>query len=268
MKKLSNILAPVKREDFLPDFSNHLLLTEKINPEEIFASAIMHFKKFSIGKYCWFIANVTNGNIEAAGGMMEQVTAIPAAEFLASKPDRLFGQMHPDDVHQMFAFTNYWIPFFMSQPEERKPYVSPTIYIRLKNVEQLYKWVSVQYANHILNTSGNIIYGLTVITDISHLKTEGPAMMSILDSLEESCQHFYCSENNNVSESGEILPKLTSREIEVLRYLAIGNSSKQIAGELNISIKTTDNHRQNMLRKTKSKSTGELVSFAIRNGFM
>ncbi|MFZ4768758.1 MAG: LuxR C-terminal-related transcriptional regulator [Ferruginibacter sp.] len=42
-----------------------------------------------------------------------------------------------------------------------------------------------------------------------------------------------------------------------------GFSSKQIALALNIAINTTDNHRQNMLRKTQSKSTGELVGFGV-----
>jgi DNA-binding CsgD family transcriptional regulator len=65
-----------------------------------------------------------------------------------------------------------------------------------------------------------------------------------------------------------VLPKLTNREIEVLHYLATGSSSKQIAAALNIAIKTIDNHRQNMLHKMASKSTGELVGYAIRAGFI
>jgi DNA-binding NarL/FixJ family response regulator len=66
----------------------------------------------------------------------------------------------------------------------------------------------------------------------------------------------------------DTLPKITSREIEILRYLAIGYSSKQIAEELNIAVKTIDNHRQNMLRKTNTKSSPELVAFGINSGFI
>ena len=43
---------------------------------------------------------------------------------------------------------------------------------------------------------------------------------------------------------------------------------RQIAGSLERSIKTIDNHRQNMLRKTSTKSTGELVAFGINMGFI
>jgi DNA-binding NarL/FixJ family response regulator len=40
--------------------------------------------------------------------------------------------------------------------------------------------------------------------------------------------------------------KLTNREIEVLQLIAEGDANKQVAGELNISIKTVEKHRQNL----------------------
>ena len=58
------------------------------------------------------------------------------------------------------------------------------------------------------------------------------------------------------------------REIEVLRFFAIGYSSKQIATELNIATKTIDNHRQNLLQKTNTKSSAELVAYGINLGFI
>lgn len=237
-------------------------------PELFFKPAIDQLKKFAVGQYCWFIADVTTGSMQSAGGMIEQITAIPLAEFVHSKPERLFSHIHPDDIAQMFGFTNHWISYFMSQPYERKIQLHPTIYIRLKNKQQLYKWSTVQYADHIIDTTGNILFGLTVITDISHIKKEGPSMMSVLDSFDESCQHFYCSDGKAIIPGKEVLPKISMREMEVLQYLATGNSSKQIATELNISVKTIDNHRQNMLHKTNSKSTGELINFAVKSGYV
>lgn len=93
-------------------------------------------------------------------------------------------------------------------------------------------------------------------------------MMSILNMEDESCQHFYCSGENNEISLKEGLPKLSGREIEILQYISIGNSSKQIADELELSVKTVDNHRQSMLKKTNTKSTAELVNYAIRSGYI
>ncbi len=268
MKTSRTILKPVQREDFTTSFSTTASTELAKLPEEFFKHSINDIKKFAVGPYCWFIANTTNGITHFAGGMVEQLTGIPVEQFIQHTPERLFGQIHSDDVSKMFAFTNHWIGYFMSLPYDRKIHVHPTIYIRLKNKEQVFKWVSVQYADHIIDMEGNILFGLTLITDISHVKKVGPAMMSVLDSFDESCQHFYCSDDNSIQNSREALPQLTNREIEILQYLATGKSSKQIASSLEIAIKTIDNHRQNMLRKTQAKSTGELISYAIKGGFI
>jgi len=58
--------------------------------------------------------------------------------------------------------------------------------------------------------------------------------------------------------------KLTSREREVVQLLAEGNSNKQIAKLLNLSVKTVETHRATVMRKLKLKSLPELVRFAIR----
>jgi PAS domain S-box-containing protein len=59
-------------------------------------------------------------------------------------------------------------------------------------------------------------------------------------------------------------PQLTSREIQVLRLLAEGTSTQDIATSLFISIPTARNHVQNILRKLDVHSKLEAVSFAIR----
>jgi len=261
------ILTPVKPEDFNAA-SNPTADLSNINPREAFDPVISQLHKMAIGKYFWFIANTVKGATEQAGGMVEDIIGVPINEFEHQPPVKLFAQSHPEDIPQMFAFTNYWIGYVNKLGRNEKSLVHPTIYMRLKNGAGLYKWTMVQYIDHVLDANGNILYGLTVVTDISHVKTEGPPMMSILNMQDETCLHFFCyNENGQVISQGE-LPKLSTREIEVLQYISIGNSSKQIADELAISVKTVDNHRQSMLKKTNTKSTAELISFAIRNGFL
>lgn len=59
-------------------------------------------------------------------------------------------------------------------------------------------------------------------------------------------------------------PSLTSREIQILRLLAEGTSTKGIADSLFISVTTTRNHVQNILRKLDVHSKLEAVSLALR----
>jgi len=61
---------------------------------------------------------------------------------------------------------------------------------------------------------------------------------------------------------------LTPREQQVMRLLAEGHSTKQIAENLFISPKTVENHRSNIMSKLEVHSTMELVRYAARLGLI
>ncbi len=61
---------------------------------------------------------------------------------------------------------------------------------------------------------------------------------------------------------------LTTREQEILRFLAEGFSSKDIGKRLYISPKTVENHRTNIMHKLKVKRSIELVRYAARIGLI
>jgi DNA-binding NarL/FixJ family response regulator len=59
--------------------------------------------------------------------------------------------------------------------------------------------------------------------------------------------------------------RLTSREREIVQLLAEGQSSKEIASSLNLSVKTVETHRANIMRKLDMHNVSELVRYAVRN---
>jgi DNA-binding NarL/FixJ family response regulator len=61
---------------------------------------------------------------------------------------------------------------------------------------------------------------------------------------------------------------LTSREREILQLLAEGKSAKEVAVSLNLSVKTAETHRSNLMRKLKVHSVSELVLYAVRNNIV
>ena len=61
---------------------------------------------------------------------------------------------------------------------------------------------------------------------------------------------------------------LTEREQEVLTQLAAGASNDEIALALNISSKTVNRHRENIMRKLNLHSRADLVKYAIRKGII
>ena len=73
---------------------------------------------------------------------------------------------------------------------------------------------------------------------------------------------------NKSSTSGQTaVPVLTSRERELLQLFAEGMKTSRIAAHLNISVKTVETHRRNIMEKLNVNSNAELVKYAIREGF-
>ena len=61
---------------------------------------------------------------------------------------------------------------------------------------------------------------------------------------------------------------LTTREREVLKLVSEGKSNNKIATLLNISVRTVENHRANIMKKLKMKKTADLVRYAVKEGLV
>lgn len=61
---------------------------------------------------------------------------------------------------------------------------------------------------------------------------------------------------------------LSLREIEVLQLIVQGNTNRQVAQSLNISVRTVETHRSNLMGKLNLHSRVELVRFAIEHGLV
>jgi DNA-binding NarL/FixJ family response regulator len=59
--------------------------------------------------------------------------------------------------------------------------------------------------------------------------------------------------------------RLTPRQREIVQLLAEGKSSKEVAVTLDLSVKTAETHRANIMRKLDCHSVSEVVRYAIRN---
>jgi DNA-binding NarL/FixJ family response regulator len=69
-------------------------------------------------------------------------------------------------------------------------------------------------------------------------------------------------------QSEHMIERLTPREREISCLIAQSHSSKEVASRLNISVKTSENHRANLMRKLGVHDVAGLVRFAIRHGLI
>jgi len=62
--------------------------------------------------------------------------------------------------------------------------------------------------------------------------------------------------------------RLTPRQREIVQLLAEGKSSKEVAVQLGLSVKTAETHRANIMRRLDCHSVSELVRYAVRNNII
>jgi len=74
--------------------------------------------------------------------------------------------------------------------------------------------------------------------------------------------------NHRVAEDRPFKERLTAREREVVQLLAEGKTSKEVAVALNLSVKTAETHRTNVMRKLDLHSVADLVRYAVRNNIV
>jgi DNA-binding NarL/FixJ family response regulator len=60
-------------------------------------------------------------------------------------------------------------------------------------------------------------------------------------------------------------PVLSLRESQIMRSLAQGHASRQIAEELGLSVRTVETHRQNIRRKLSLEGQAELIKYAVEH---
>ena len=73
-------------------------------------------------------------------------------------------------------------------------------------------------------------------------------------------------EHQQASTRESLLGKLTNRESQVLERIVAGRLNKQIADDLNISIKTVEAHRANIMEKLHANTVADLLKVALGSG--
>ena len=61
---------------------------------------------------------------------------------------------------------------------------------------------------------------------------------------------------------------LTPREIEIIQHLCNGHSAKEVGDKLNLSFRTIETHRNNIMRKLGFNNTAELIKYAVKHGMV
>ena len=132
------------------------------------------------------------------------------------------------------------------------------------------RWMHLyQQGSYITDPATHLpLYSIAMVTDISPLKKDNSMIFSI--DRKKSDESFFHYKNllTNYYHPDPEETKLSRREREILGWLAEGQSSKQIAARLYLSESTITAHRKNMLKKSNTKNSAELIRYGIQKGII
>jgi DNA-binding CsgD family transcriptional regulator len=185
--------------------------------------------------------------------------------------DEYLKTWHPADydiINEKVFLDN--INFLKTLPKEKYADIVVSYNYRVLNPKGEYVTVLQRFSYIPGHTIGLPVGMVGVAFNITHFKND----LSIVHTIEETMQNdngiinkILFKKVHPIMEAVE-LQLISRREIEILKHMAAGFSSKQIADNLNISINTINNHRKNMLSKTRCSSPAELMNYAVKHGLL
>jgi DNA-binding NarL/FixJ family response regulator len=104
--------------------------------------------------------------------------------------------------------------------------------------------------------------GRDLIAAVEALRQHKPFFTSTVSKM---LLRAYVKSTRPADEGAVAWTQLSAREREITQLLAEGKSNKEVATALNISVKTVETHRSNIMRKLDLHSLSDLVRYAVRN---
>jgi DNA-binding CsgD family transcriptional regulator len=215
----------------------------------------------SVGPFYYYIFDLQNESYPFVSPDFTNVLGYSPDKFT---PEFFFQILHPEDAPAFLKFGEKSVEFFKSIPPEDIFKYKVRFDFRLRKNTGEYIRVLQQVVILQTTETGGINKTLGIHTDISHIKTEGYPVLSFVG-MEGKPSYLNVDLSEAFTPSAEVL---TRREKEILYYIVHGRNSHEIADILFLSKHTVLNHRRNIMVKTQTTSTAELIVKAIKSGWV
>ncbi|HIC8645909.1 helix-turn-helix transcriptional regulator [Elizabethkingia meningoseptica] len=232
----------------------------------LFAETIKNIRKFAIGPYFWFI--VDTSKMQCISDNHKQFTPYSKEQWLTADHEFIINLFHPDDrlfILGAFQFAHKVTSALLSDGKNCELHFN--FYGRMINPEGDYRWILLQCPLLHTNEDNMVGASLIVITDIPHLPINSRPLLSMIDYKTKEIQYFKHFDQEPKKNQMQ-KPNITKREKEILVLMAQGLNSPQIAEKLTISYHTVENHKDNLRKKTNTKTAAELIAYTMSHSLL
>lgn len=179
-----------------------------------------------------FTFNTTSGQCTSISPSIKEITGFSNTEYLSRKMSSLKKMIHPLDYSYFITKTLFYINTVRSRGKnETSGCDIKFLCCRIRHKNGF--WVETNFYLLYLNNTQNTLVGLM--------------------------QRAACWKHKKICTN-----TISSREEEILQLISNGDSSKVIAGKLNISETTVITHRKHLIQKFRVRNTAELIKKAVK----
>lgn len=215
----------------------------------------------STGPFSFFIMDFYDMSISHVSDSVYEMHGLNPGELTIND---ILGTLHPDDIGFVIKAEDFLTTFFVNKVSREKLMrykISYNYRVRLKN--GTYVLFNHQALMLTLDETGGFGKSLIINTRIDHLGHTPNYKVSLI-----GLQGEPSFMNLGIDENAEIPITFSKREIEIIKSIAAGLNSGEIADKLFIAESTVKQHRKNILAKTECKNTAQLVKTCIMQGLI
>lgn len=227
---------------------------------------------FSPGPNFYYIIDSPTLTAKLLSEGIEDILSITKQEFSVEK---LVELIHPDDLNWFLRCEDI-VAYFLKNcitPEKIVNY-KISYCLRLKAKCSNYKVFLLQTLTLKTTEDGALLKVFGCISDINHITQVNTKKLSLIGLNGEPSYLELDVEDNKLFKNFKPFMTFlddipfTPRELEIIKLMGEGFSTQEIADYLDISFLTVNTHRKNILKKTSSKNTTELVANCIKKGYI
>ena len=228
---------------------------------------------FCPGDYYYYVLDSPTLTFDMVSPSVEKILGLKPDEFSF---DTLVERIHPDDMHFLMKCEDV-VAYFLKNciPPEKMVKYKITYCIREKTPDKGFRLFLLQTITMQTTVEGALLKVFGSHTDITHITDVNNRKLSLIgldgepsfleiDVFDEKVLNQY--EPFDLKSVPVLV--YTSRELDVIRNLALGLTTEEIAGKLFLTKYTVETHRKNILKKSKAKNTTEVVVECLKNGFL
>lgn len=218
---------------------------------------------FAIGKFYYYVLNLTNSTLSHHH---ENILQLHGLKKYPENLKEVIDLTHPDDIPFVMKAEQMVIEKMMEIGLDHQLFTKSSYCFRMKTANGNYELFHHQAIPTLEDENGHLIQSINIHTNIHHITTQNPYTVLVSGIGPRNDFHQMKIEN-------QLLPQhscmnLTKRETEVISLIAKGYSGTEISKMLILSEHTVRTHRRNILAKTNSRNSKELVKKAFEWGLI